>query len=176
MQRLFRSLTLALSLSLIIACGSTSVLRSFRSALAASSPLVNSLVASGAIPQSRAQSIITDFNDGASCGLTLENAFAAIPKDLGEREVTTRKLNASVTALRCFRAIIERQNFAANPKVQNVANIAEGVLASMVVFYSEPGEMKASAVRSATVTARNEKDLEDQIAQQVETLKQAMKP
>lgn len=157
-------------------CGASDVLKSFRVALASSGPLVNSLVAAGAIPQGKATAIVTDFNDGATCGLTLSNAFAAIPKDIPEQEQTSRKLNASVAGLRCFRAVIQRQNFASNPRVQNVANIAEGILASLVVFYSEPGEMRASASPSATVTARNEKDLEAQLKTQVEALKAAMKP
>lgn len=177
-----RQLALLLTIALItysgygFACGSSSAIKSFRLALASSGPLVNSLVAAGAIDSTRANLLITDFNDAAGCGLTLQNTFAAIDPDLPDRERTTQKLNASVNALRCFRAIVQRQNFASNVKVQNVANIAEGILASLVVFYSEPGEMRASAERTASVTARNEKELEAQLKRQVEELKRAMKP
>lgn len=158
------------------ACGSSSAIKSFRLALASSGPLVNSLVAAGAIPQTKATAIIADFDAGAQCALTLQSDFNAIPGELSERERTARKLNASVNALRCWRAIISRQNFAVHARVQQAADIAEGILASMVVFYSEPGEMRASAERSATVTARNEKELEAQLKKQVEELKRAMKP
>lgn len=158
------------------ACGSSNAVRSFRAALAASGPLVNSLVASGAIEQPRATAIIADFDSGAQCALALQNAFTAIPSDGSDREKTAQKLNASVNALRCWRTIIQRQNFATHPRIQQAADIAEGILASMVVFYSEPGEMRASAERSATVVARDEKELERQLKQQVEALRRAMKP
>lgn len=158
------------------ACGSSSAIKSFRLALASSGPLVNSLVASGAIPEGKAGTVIADFDAAAQCGLTLQNDFAAIPPDLTDRERTSRKLNASVTALKCFRAIVNRQNFAVHARVRQAADIAEGILASMVVFYSEPGEMRASAEGDATVKARDEKELERQLRDQVDALKKAMKP
>ena len=158
------------------ACGSSSAIKSFRLALASSGPLVDSLVTSGAIPQTKATAIITDFNDGAGCALTLQNAFTAIPSDLSDREKTVRKLNASVNALRCWRAIIDRQNFSAYVRVKHAADIAEGILASMVVFYSEPGEARASTVEAATIAARNEKDLEARLRTQVKALERAMQP
>lgn len=171
-----RLAALALAAVLFINCGGATILKSFRVALASSGPLVNSLVASGAISSTKATAIIADFDAGAQCGLTLEGAFAAIPDDLPEREKTARKLNASVAGLRCFKVVIDRRNFATHPRIQQVAAIAEGVLASLVVFYSEPGEMRASAEGVATVKARNEKELEVQLKAQVETLKRAMKP
>lgn len=174
MRRRSKLSATALTLILITSCGS-SALKSFRVALASSSPLVNSLVSAGAIPQTKATAIIADFDAGAQCGLTLQNDFAAIPSDLSDREKKSRKLNASVTALRCFRAVIDRRNFASHPKVQNAANIAEGILASLVVFYSEPGEMRASDV-NASVTAVDEKALERELKRQVDALKQAMQP
>lgn len=177
-----RQLAILLAVTLIaytgsgFACGSSSAIKSFRLALAASGPLVNSLAASGAIPQNKVTAIIADFDAGASCALTLQSAFAAIPKDIPEREQTSQKLNASVNALRCWRAIINRQNFAANIRIQQAADIAEGILASLVVFYSEPGDIRASAVSDASVTARDEKDLERQLKVRVEALKKAMEP
>lgn len=171
-----RSKLAAIALAIVLAtCGGGSLLKSFRVALASSGPLVNSLVSAGAIPQDKATVIIADFDAGAACGLTLQNDFAAIPKDLSEREIRSRKLNASVNGLRCFRTIINRQNFAANKRVQDVANIAEGILASMVVFYSEPGEMRASDSVSVT-KARDEKELEEQLKVQIKALERAMKP
>lgn len=168
----------ALALVILLAtCGGGSLLKSFRVALASSGPLVNSLVSAGAIPEGKARAIIADFDAGAACGLTLQNDFAAISKDLSESEIRSRKLNASVTGLRCFRNVIDRQNFATNKRIQDVANIAEGILASLVVFYSEPGEMKASiAAARVSQPARSEKELEEQLKKQIEDLKRAMKP
>jgi hypothetical protein len=170
-----RAIVVVIALSLMAqACGSN-VIRSFRVALAASSPLVNSLVASGAITSTQTTKIIADFDDGAACADTLQSAFAAIAKD--DPDAKAKKLTASVNALRCFRVIIDRQNFAANPRIQNAANIAEGILASLVVFYSEPGPMRASAQATRrAVTASDEKQLEQKLKAQVDELKAAMKP
>lgn len=174
MRRRLKFPAIALAV-ILVACGDGTLLKSFRVALAASPPLVNSLVDSGAIDRTKADAIIADFDAGAACGLTLQNDFASIPKDIPEREQATRKLNASVAGLKCFRAVVAHRNFAAHPKVQNAANIAEGILASLVVFYSEPGEMRASAEPRA-VTARDEKDLERRLQEQVNELKAAMRP
>lgn len=164
----------AIALTIILAsCGGGSLLKSFRIALASSAPLVNSLVASGAIPQSKATAIIADFDAGAQCGLTLQNDFAAA-------KTRADKLTASVSAEKCFRAIIDRQNFAANPKVQNAAAIAEGILQSLVIFYSDSGEARPAGARTASVkrgsTAGDEKDLEKRLNKQVDALKEALKP
>lgn len=172
-QSKFASIALMVMLA---ACGGNSLLKSFRVALASSGPLVNSLVASGALPESQATSVIADFNAGAQCGLTLRNDFAAIPKELPDREEASRKLNASVNGLKCFRAVVQRQNFASHPRIQQAANIAEGILASLVVFYSDSGEIRASAEPTASVVARDEKELERELKEQVEALKKALKP
>lgn len=173
--------SLALSLILILtygfACGSSNVIRSFRLALAASGPLVNALAASGAIPQSRVTAIIADFDAGAQCGLTLQDDFAAIPKEAPDARA--RKLAAAQKAFTCFRAIINRQNFAAHPRLQQVANIADGVLASLVVFYSSGGAMDAgssAAMSAATISAKTERDLERQMEAQMKALELAMQP
>jgi hypothetical protein len=166
---------LALTIVLTVSCGASDVLKSFRVALASSAPLVNSLVSSGAIPQAKAAAIIADFDAGAACGLTLQQSFNAIPKDAPNTK--SQKLNASATALKCFRTVVARQNFASHPRVKQAADIAEGILASLVVFYSDDGPMRASAEGVATVrSASDEKALEERLKQQVDLLKDAMKP
>jgi len=169
------AIALLIALSLFAASCSSNVIRSFRVALVASGPLVNSLVASGAITGTQATKIIADFSDGAACADVLQSAFAAIPKD--DPDAKAKKLTASVNGLRCFRVIIDRQNFATNPRIQNAANIAEGILASLVVFYSEPGAMRASAEATRrAVTANDEKELERKLKLQVDELKAALRP
>lgn len=166
---------IALSLILIASCGGGGLLASFRVALASSGPLVNSLVAAGAIPQDKSTAIIQDFNDGAQCGLTLQNDFAAIPKDIPANEQKTQKFQASSRALTCFRAIVQRQNFGSNARVQQIANIAEGILASLVMFYSSPSARAAAPHREA-VTASSEKELEKKLKAKVDQLEDLMKP
>lgn len=173
-RTLLKSASVAVLVTLLTACGGDTFIRSFRVALASSGPLVSSLVASGAIPENKTNAIIADFDSGAQCGLTLQQDFAAIAKDATETK--SLKLNASVKAFRCFRAVIEHQNFALHPRLQQVASIADGVLASLVVFYSDGGEMRASTLPTATISARTEQDLERQMKSQMEALEKAMKP
>jgi len=173
----------AIALVIILAaCGGSTLLKSFRVALASSRPLVDSLVVSGAISNPQASAIVTDFDDGAKCGLALQNEFSAIPKELPANEQKTRKFQASENALKCFRVVLQRHNFAAHPRVQNAANIAEGILLSLVEFYSDSDTATSDAVgprRAPTGrrnTAKDEKELEKQLNDQVEALKEALKP
>lgn len=166
----------ALAVGLLVflsACGGADLIRSFRVALAASGPLVNSLVASGAIKPNDATAITQDFTEGASCADALHSGFKAIPKDAPDAK--SRKLKVSVVGLRCFRAIAQRHNFDKNRRVKDAADIAEGILASLVVFYSEPGEMVLSDARSGPKPV-NEKALEADLKVKVKQLENAMKP
>lgn len=155
----------SLLLILVLNCGGGTLLKSFRVALASSAPLVNSLVAAGAVPQGKATAIIADFDAGAQCGLTLQNEFSAA-------QSRADKFVASNRALTCFRAIINRQNFAAHPKIQTAANIAEGILNSLVIFYSDPPSADAGPRRAPI----SEKAFEERMKAQVEALKESLKP
>lgn len=157
-------IALSLLLTFILSCGGSTLLKSFRVALASSAPLINSLVASGAIPQGKATAIIADFDAGAQCGLTLQNEFNAA-------QTRADKFAAASKAETCFRAIVDRQNFAAHPRVQQAANIAQGILQSLVIFYSDTGDASDSAKKAA-----DEKDLEKKIEARVEALKAALRP
>lgn len=152
--------------AVLAGCGGSTFIKSFRAALAAAGPLVNSLVASGAIPQSKATAILKDFDDGAVCAGNLQNAFKLIPK--GDPDETSRKLAASSGALQCFRVVINRQNFAAHPRIQQASDIAEAVLASLVAFYSGtsvPG----------VVAPQSEAELEKELKRKVEELERVLK-
>lgn len=176
-QRRLLPLLLLAAISYGCPIGGGNVIKSFRLAIAASGPLVNSLVAAGAIPQNRATAIIADFDTGAQCGLTLQNDFAAIPQ--GATNARALKLAASQKAFTCFRAIASRQNFAAHPRLQQVANIADGILASLVVFYSDSGastSLRAEISNTTTITAKDEKDLMREMEKQVKALEKAMRP
>ena len=162
------AISILLTVILKAGCGGSSLLKSFRVALASSGPLVNSLVAAGAIPQTKATAIIADFDAGAACGLTLQEEFKVA-------QTSADKLAASQRALTCFRTVINRQNFAAHPKVQTAANIAEGILASLVIFYSDSGST-GDGPRRAPVKRESEKEFEDRMKRELEALKAAMKP
>ena len=165
-----------------IACGSGNVLRSFRVALAASGPLVDSLVASGAITRERADLAIQDLGDGVGVAITLENEFKAITKD--DPNARAKKLAASLKAERAWRQIIARGNFVpkagvlTSERLQRIADIAEGILASLVVFYSDStgSGIHAAAASRASVTATDEKALETGLRAQVKQLEAALRP
>lgn len=160
-----------------INCGSSGILRSFRAALEASPALVNSLVNSGVIKQDQADKAIADFKDGVDVALKLESDFKAIPKD--DPDARAKKLAASLTAMRNWRIIIDRHNFAISVRLQQAANITDGILSSLVVFYSDDtgsGIQRAAAGRATVQGAASEKDLETKLRPQVDALKAAVTP
>lgn len=168
----------AIALVIILAsCGGGTLLNAFRIALASSNPLVNSLVAARVLDETKATAIIRDFDAGAACGLALQDAFNAIPKDLPASEQRARKLAAASTALSCFRVIINHQNFAAHPRVQQAASIAEGILASLVIFYSNNQAQRAPVEHASNVVlASSEKELEEGLKRKVKELEVSLKP
>lgn len=158
----------------LLACGG-SLLASLRIALAASGPLIDSLVAAGAVSGALASDLRTDFGDGVGCASGLETDFKAIPPNATDKKA--RKLNASVKGARCFKVIVDRQHFSQNPRTRQISGIVDGIFASLVVFYSEPGPMRASTVGRATaISAKDENELEKSLSKQVDQLKAAMKP
>jgi hypothetical protein len=142
------------------------LLKSFSRALASSRPLIDSLVASGAITNPQASAIATDFDGGAKCGLALQNEFASA-------QTRADKFAAAARAQTCFRVILDRHHFEAHPRVQTAANIAKGILDSLVIFYSDSSDA-VDGPRRAPVR-RDEKAFEAELEQQVKALKEAMK-
>lgn len=177
-----KQIVLSLLLTIVLkasGCGAADLFKGFQVALQSSRPLVTSLVSSGVLNQTQADAIVTDFGEGAQCGVTAANAFAAIPGDLPANEKKARKFSASQTALQCFRVIVQRRNFASHPRIQNAADIADGILASLVIFYSSGAQRTAINARNTstrTVDATSEDELEERLRNRVKELKAALKP
>lgn len=146
------------------ACGGGSLV-TFRLALASSGPLVSSLVASGALKQEQAGPIIADFTDGAGIALALQTDFKACDKD------RPCKLRAAQKAETGFRTIIDRHHFAANARINQIADIADGILASLVIFYGGGSTSTAMAVQPNLT----DEQIEAQVKPDIEKLKQLMK-
>lgn len=162
-------LAIALTLVFLAGCGGTTI----QSVLNGSGPLLNFLVKNGKITQPQADALKQDFKDAGTCSETLDNTLDQIPKE--DPEAKKRKLNAWVDAGKCWKVIVLRQNFAADPRVQNTANIIEGIFAAGIVFYSESGAMRASA-EGAVSAQKDDKVLDADLDKRLKELKAAMKP
>lgn len=160
-RKIFLAPLLALAL-LVQSCGGA-LLTTFRLALASSGPLVNSLVTAGVLKQSQAGPIIADFTDGANVGLTLETDFKACT-------VKACKLSAAQKAEKGFREIVNRHHFAQNQRIQEVADVADGILSSLVIFYG------GGTSKRAGEPALTDAQIEQKLKPDVERLKQLMKP
>lgn len=167
-KRLALLLTICLFLA---ACGDT-VIQSLRATIAASKPLRETLVAEKVISQELSDKLGTDFDDAADCADTLNQDFKAIPSNAPDKD--NQKRNAAIKAGRCWKPILLRQNFAQHPRLVRVANIIDGAFAAVIVFYSEPGEIRAST--EGTSTVRDEKELEADLKKRIKELREAMKP
>lgn len=174
MNRRSRLSAIALTL-MLAACNGAALLPSFRIGLAAGRPLANSLVSSGAISRELADKVITDFDDGIQCGITLNDAFNAA-KSLPKAEQRRAKFTASQNAFTCFRTIVQRNNFAQHKRFQDAANIAEGILASLVIFYSDSSAARADLPVQPRFTASSEKELIQKMKAEMKVLERAMQP
>lgn len=173
MRRLNQTrLPLVLVLCLFLAgCGETA-LQALRATIAIGGPFIDDRVAVGKLTSTQGEALKTDLDDGVGCADTLQKDFTAIAKT--DPEVRIKKLNAGVRAGRCWKTILLRQNFAIHPDVQRIANLIDGAFAAVIVFYSTPGEMKASVQESAA-SMRDEKELEKDLEKRIKELREALK-
>lgn len=158
------------SFSLAAKCDqATNLIRSLRAALAASKPLVDSLVAAGVIAQSIATAVIADFGSGADAVGRFSTALAGIssndPDKLGKQLAAAQQLE------RDWRAIVLHGNFASHPRIQSAANIADGIFSALVIYF---GGTPLGAQRGAQ--AMSHKQVEKHLDQQVHALKLALQP
>lgn len=140
--------------------------------LSGGNALADFAVSKNRITAAQGEALKTDFRDAIACETTREDTVDQIAKD--DPDAKRKKLNAWATAGRCWKTILARQNFAADPQFQRIANIVDGIFAAGIVFYSESGTMRASAEGTAPAVA-DDKDLERDLQKRMEELKQAMK-
>lgn len=174
MRRKLKTLIMSTALAVVLAC-SGGVLKTLQIGLVSGRPLANSLVATGQISQELADKVIADFDDGIKCGVSLTDAFGAA-RSLPKSEERAAKLTASQTGFTCFRAIIQRNNFAQHKRFQDAANIAEAALASLVLFYSDGRASIAASGVQPSITAKNEKELMRKMETEMKRLEEAMRP
>lgn len=147
-------------------CGGTSTLQSV---LNGTGPLLKFAVSKGRISQPTADKLTQDFKDAGKCAADLEDALDQISKD--DPQAKQKKRNAWLTAANfCWKPIVLRQNFAADPQIQRVSAIIDGIFTAGVGFFAEPPPGVAAAP-----VKKDEKDLEKDIKCRLEELKEAMK-
>ena len=122
-------MALTLSVILLTACGST-LLATFRAGVASSKPFVSSLVASGAISQGKADTVIKDINDGITVASVGEQCITSAP---GDKKIAKAKCYFQVA--QGLRAILERHNIGGNSKLDQIAGIVEGAIAAFEEFF-----------------------------------------
>lgn len=157
---------------LLTACGET-VFQALRATTASAPGFLDVLVSENVINQPEADLIQTDLNETDGCVATLESDLRPLAKD--DR---TGKLNAWVKATKCWKGIAVRNHFATHPRVQKIAGLIDSAFSIGVVFYSTPGEMRASATASdskAKAEPLNEDKLKADLKEKVKELREAMK-
>jgi hypothetical protein len=167
---------LALLLACVLfltACGET-VFQTLRATTALAPATLDILVNENVINQPEADLIQTDLTETDGCVAVLETDLNGISKE--SPTLKTDKLNAWVKATRCWKGIAARNHFAGHQRVQRIANLIDGAFAVGVVFYSERGDMRASAEASdAKPVKLDESKLKDDLKAKVKELREAMK-
>lgn len=118
-------------------CSGGSFATSLRLTLAASGPLLDSLVASGAISANIRAGLITDFSD-------LANGAATLKEDLDQcADSKPCKLDAVEKFHNLFTAISARGRFGAHARIQQISIIVRGIISAARIYYGGsplPGE------------------------------------
>lgn len=149
----------------IPACGSASTIQGV---LNNAGPMLNFAVKQGRISQATADVLTQDFKDAGKCAADLDNTLDQISKD--DPQAKAKKRNAWLTAANfCWKPIVLRQHFAADPQVQKISQIVDSIFAAGVLFHSEPPAMRGVAA------PKDEKYLERDIDHRLKELKEAMK-
>ena len=151
--------------ALILLFTSCGLITSLKAALASAGPLVTVLARSGAINEANAQAILRDFSDGVTVAEEL-NANIKIATTKG------MKAAAALKAERKWIEIINRGDFGTNLKIQTAANIADGIFASIVLFYGGVPTSMAHVPPSAS--NKSDKDMKMSIEAQIDHLKRTL--
>lgn len=107
----------------------------FKAGLAASKPFVQSLVDSGAIPQTAANLAIADLTEGANDLTTAQQCLdQAKPLAGGAKRVAKAKCYYS--AAQSLRQILARHNFDANAKLTRISTIVAGAIEAFEAYYT----------------------------------------
>lgn len=161
-----------LSLVLMAACFGASQLAVLKTTLRSSPPLVNSLVASGAIKQSDADTTIKDFTDGAGEAIQLGECMKAVSKDAPDRK--QQQYRCAHAAFTGWRAIANRGHFKIHPKIETAFTIADGIFEFIDAFYAD----RAGVVSHSDVGADglSDEDFQQALDQRIKELKAAMQP
>lgn len=160
-----RALFIAPLLAAVLFVASCELLTSLRVALASAGPLVTSLANAGVFPKSKADAILQDFSDGV-------RVAEGLKANIDLADTKGQKIAAAQKAQREWLAIYARGNFGANPKIQTAANIADGIFASLVLYYGGVPVSMAHLPPGATPT--NDADFKRSIDQQIDQLKKAL--
>jgi hypothetical protein len=153
--------TLVLSLLISqIACGGADFAQTFRLALLAAPPLIESL----ALPASLKTGLITDFTDLGGDALDLKDCLSAAPGNPAKLMcVQTLETKAEI--------VIARGHFvqANNPKLQRILGLIRGIIQSAKVFYG-------GGTRSLTGAAQSPQQAEKTLKAKLKELKAEMNP
>lgn len=164
---------LALLLACVLfltACGET-VFQALRATTASAPGFLDVLVSENVINQPEADLIQTDLNETDGCVTTLESDLRPL-----EKTDRTGKLNAWVKASRCWKGIAVRNHFETHDRVRKIAGLIDSAFAIGVVFYSERGEMRASAeAADSKPVPLSEDKLKADLKAKVKELREAMK-
>jgi hypothetical protein len=154
--------TILVATLLVTSCG---LITDLKIALASSGPLVSLLVSKGLLKQDKADAITKDFKDAVNVADVLDKATKTAT-------TTGQKLDAAQTAERAWVAIYKRGNFGSNQAIKTAADIADGIFASIVLFYG--GQPASPSHVPRANRPRTEKELADSIKAQTQALKRAL--
>lgn len=167
-RRVKNSAVVAVAL-LMLACGATlaSLVGKAQNGIRAFTPLIDTLVAQGVLKDpARVAEVKQDVSDAVDVTGVLATDLQAAGDDRVLRSQAVRKGAAA------WRVIYARGHFGLNEKILRAANIADGIFASLELFYGGPAP-GASPNLPAGPRPQTEGELRKLLERQVKELEQA---
>jgi hypothetical protein len=169
---------LVLSVVLLSACNDT-LLTSFKIGIAASRPFVSSLISSGVIGQSQADSIFADLDSGVSALDRGDTCIKAIPKDTAKGPKRIAKGKCYFQAAQDLRVILEHHNIGGNPTLDKIATIVSGAIEAFEAYFNSVSSSvsvtsRAGVIQRSAAEGPNGEAADKKIEQTMKDLKKQM--
>ena len=128
--------TLVLSI-VLQGCGGFDILAGARAGFAVAKPVIQSLVDQKVIPQNVATTAIADVDDSLNAIGRAQQAVQGIPAGLTKAEAKIAKARVDFQLAQDLRSILARHHLGGNPKLDQIAAIADSVITALEAYFHQ---------------------------------------
>lgn len=138
------------SVLLLSACGGDAIITSLRVGVAFSRPIVQSLVDTHVIPESKATAVLGDVTDGLAYSSQAEAAIKQLSPSLTKEEKRIAKARIYFALAQNLRTVLNRHNIGGQETLDKIATIFSGVITALEEYYRQVVPQPGVAARAAS--------------------------